>query len=137
MPAGVTNAAVEYVKPGAHATYTASAAITNTPVSGVVPITLVEITGNRAVGPAGAGSTKCVGGALHDAASGATNLTVVAEGVWPIKASGAIAAGDNLICGAAGTVVAAGATPDARTLVGKALEAISSGAVGRCKLNLG
>ncbi len=94
-----------------------------TPVfaGGMAPITLqasatvtggrlVEVTGNGTVGPAGAASTKVVGVAAYDAASG-TKVDV-----WPlpgvvheVTASGAIAAGDGLIAGAAGVVSTIGA----------------------------
>lgn len=133
------NVAQEYFKPGAHLTYTVGAtAVANTPVSGVTPITLVEASADRTVIPAQAGSLICVGGALHDGAIGDTDLTVVSRGVWPVKASGTITAGARVKCGALGTVVVAGATPDASAVVGIALEAIASGAVGRVKLtNLG
>lgn len=127
--------AQEYFKPGQHLTYTVGAtAITNTPVSGVTPITLVELSADRTVIPAGATSLKCVGGALHDGAIGDTDLTVVSEGVWPVLASGVITAGARVKCGALGTIVVAGATPDASAVVGIALEAIGNGAVGRVKL---
>lgn len=71
---------------------------------------LVEVTGNSTVGPAGAASTKVVGVAAFDAASGAK------VDVWPlpgivheVTASGAIAAGDGVVAGAAGVVVTIGA----------------------------
>src|SRR4051794_6606254 len=94
---------------------------------------LVEATGNRTVGPAGAGSVKVIGVAKQDydgvAATG-TKLAVATGGVWNLRAGGTIAAGDELIAGAAGVVVAAGAAPDARTVVGIALEAIANGQDG-------
>lgn len=96
---------------------------------------LVEMTGNRTVGPAGAGSFKVVGVAVQDYDGTATTgakLAVATGGVWNLRAGGAIAAGDQLIAGAAGTVVAAGVAPDARTVVGIALEAISNGTDGPC-----
>lgn len=94
---------------------------------------LVEVTGNRTVGPAGAGSVKVVGVAKQDydgvAATG-TKVAIATGGVWNCRAGGAIAAGDELICGALGVVVTAGAAPDARTVVGIALEAITNGQDG-------
>lgn len=134
---GFTNVPVEYFKPGEIMTYTVGAtALSNAPVSGVTPAQVVELSADRTVIPAGAGSVLVIGVALHDAAIGA-KASVASGGVWPLKASGTITAGARLIAGAAGTVVVAGATPDARTVIGVALEAIASGAVGRCKLNLG
>jgi hypothetical protein len=114
-------------------TYTATATITADPTNGGQ---LVELTGNRTIGPAGAASTKTVGVALQSCASGDV-IAVATRGVWPMKASGAIAAGDTLVAAAAGAVSTAGATPDARTVIGRAEEAISSGAVGRVRLILG
>lgn len=96
---------------------------------------LVEINGNMTVGPAGAGSTKCVGVAGHDAAVGA-QVTVYPAGVFDLLAAGAIAAGAKVICGAAGTVVTVGAgTFD--QVIGTAQEAINNAATGRVALNLG
>lgn len=89
--------------------------------SGAAPITLqasatvtggrlVEMTGSGTVGPAGAASTKVVGVAATDAASGAKVQ------VWPlpgvvheVTASGAITAGDGLIAAATGLVSTIGA----------------------------
>jgi hypothetical protein len=132
MAVGAVGGVVEVFKSGDPTiTMTGSAAIT----AGQ----LVEMTGNRTVGPAGAGSVKTVGVALQDydgvAATGA-KLPVATGGVFLLKASGAISAGDALIAGAAGVVVTAGATPDARTVVGFALAAISSGQTGPCILRL-
>jgi hypothetical protein len=71
---------------------------------------LVETTGNGTVGPAGAASTKVLGVAANDAASGAK------VDVWPLAGlthkvlgTGAINAGDMLAAGAAGVVAAIGA----------------------------
>lgn len=92
---------------------------------------LVEITTASAVGPAGAASTKVIGVAAHDAASGA-RVTV-----WPlnnveheITSTGTIAVGDGIASGAAGVaatvVVATGAA--AGTLIGRATTAATGGA---------
>jgi predicted RecA/RadA family phage recombinase len=119
---------VEYVNPGDHLTMTAGAAITG----GM----MVKLTGNRTViATAGAAETTVIGLALFTAASGDTFLTVATDGVWPLTASGAIAAGDNLTGAAAGAVVTNNAAT-AVSLVGKALEAIAGAAQGRCKLML-
>lgn len=71
---------------------------------------LVEVTGNGTVGPAGAASTKAIGMAAYDAASGGK------VGVWPLPgvvhectAAGAIAAGDGVVAAAAGAVATVGA----------------------------
>jgi predicted RecA/RadA family phage recombinase len=128
MPGGTnpTGGIVEYAKPGETLTYTAGGTITGGQ--------MVMLTGDRTVQAATAATPKVVGVAVHDAASGEV-VTVASEGVWPCIAAGAVAAGDNLIIGAvAGTVSVAGAAPDARFLVGKALEAIGDTATGRVKL---
>jgi hypothetical protein len=108
---------------------------------------LVEITGNRTVGPAGAASLKVYGVALQDydgvAATGA-KVAIARDGVWYLTATGAIAAGDQLIAAANGTVsslAAAGAATltdinNARAIVGIALEAISNGQQGPVELGL-
>jgi hypothetical protein len=106
---------------------------------------LVErVAGTDLVQPAGAASVAVVGVAAHDVPATRTTLqgpqvgdghelTVLANCEVPgVTASGAIAAGDPLIAAAAGKVAASGATPDARTLVGRAAEAIADTATGRC-----
>lgn len=95
--------------------------------------------GRRRYGVAGAASTKFAGIALHDVGVTSTYLgqlkvgdenAQVAQkgGVFPVVASGAIAEGDTLVCAAAGKVSAAGATPDAREVIGRATEAAADGA---------
>lgn len=131
------NVVTEYAKPGEILTYTVGATpVANLTVSGQIAGTLVEFSADRTVIPAAAGSLVCCGVALHDgSATGTfTAIPVAAEGVWPLKASGTITAGARVKCGAVGTVVAAGATPDASAVIGIAQEAIASGAVGRVKL---
>lgn len=127
MPvANPTGGIVEYVKPGDTFTCTAGGTINGGD--------LVKLTGDRTVQQCTSGSFAAVGIALHDAVSG-DPVTVAAEGIWPVKAAGALAAGDRLIPGAvAGTVAAAGAAPDARLLVGVAMEAIADTATGRVRL---
>lgn len=125
MP-NVTGGVVEHFPDNQPETYTVGA----TPVTGGMAL---EFSGNRLVIPSTAGSLKFAGIALHDGAVG-DKVTVGFEGVYPLTAAGAIAAGDTLICGAAGTVAAAGAAPDARTVIGRALEAISNAAAGRCRV---
>jgi predicted RecA/RadA family phage recombinase len=116
---------VEYFSPGDHITCTAGGTITGGQ--------LVELTGNRSVTVAGAASNAVLGVALHNAVSG-EKVTVATDGVWPLTASGAIATGNRVISAAAGAVSAAGAAPDARQVIGFALEAISGAATGRVKL---
>lgn len=90
---------------------------------------VLEVTGNMTCGPAGAASTKVCGVAARDAVSGAS-LTVYIDGVFDLTAAGAIAAGDKVCTGAAGTVSTIGANTFA-TMIGVALEAISNGSTGR------
>lgn len=96
--------------------------------------------GTRLVGVAGAGSLHVCGVARWDVpATRATiqgpqvgdgfELTVARNVIIPVTASGAIAAGDKLVAAAAGAVAAAGATPDARLVVGEAFEAAVDAAI--------
>lgn len=126
---------VEYAAPGDHITVTAGATI----VGGQ----MVKLSANRTVIPTAAtAEARVLGVALYNAASGDTNVTVATDGVWPLTASGAIAAGDDLVGAAAGAVAAlaaaAGAVAadinNARNVVGMALEAITNTNTGRCKL---
>lgn len=86
---------------------------------------VLETTTTGAVGPAAAGSLKCVGVAAHDAASGA-KVTI-----WPLAnvvheitvvAAATVTVGDGVIAGTAGTVntVAVAAGSAAGTLFGMA-----------------
>lgn len=118
---------VERVGDADRLTYTASAGVTGGQ--------LVEhTTGDRQCQPAGANSNKVAGLAIHSAATGEI-VTVAAEGVWDIIASGSIAAGDRLVTDSAGRVKTAGATPDARQLVGIAQNDAIDGAL--CQSRLG
>ncbi len=117
---------VPYKFPGDSFGLTASAAITGGQ--------LVEVTGNMTGGPAGALSTKVVGVASNDAASGAA-IALFREGIQWLTATGAIAAGDQVCCAAGGTVQTIGAN-SAFTVIGVALEAIANGASGRVSLRL-
>jgi predicted RecA/RadA family phage recombinase len=122
---GITGGITEYLD-NDRGTYTAAAAI----LGGQ----MVALNANRAAILTVGDDVKAVGVALHDAAIG-DPVTVATAGVWPIKAAGAITAGSKLACGAvAGTVKAAAATPDARTLVGVAQEDIADTATGRVRL---
>lgn len=123
----IQNGQVELVADADRQTYTASAAVTGG--------TLVEHTaGDRRCQPAGAGSLLVAGVALHDAALNQT-VTVAGEGVWNVVAAGAITAGQRLIAAAGGQVAAAGAAPDARTLVGMAQNDTANAAL--CPVRLG
>lgn len=94
---------------------------------------LESMTGDRVVRTAQVGSFLCVGVAMHDAAA-ANPVTVASEGVWMLTASGAISAGNRVICAAAGQVSAAGVTPDARTVIGVALADATNGNLVPVKL---
>ena len=88
--------------------------------------------GDRLVQTSGAGSVIFAGLALYDAAALA-KVVCVMEGVWFVTATGAIVSGNPLIAAASGQFSAAGATPDARTLVGKAIADIAGAASGPAK----
>lgn len=100
-------------KPGQQITYTASAAVTGGRV--------VEVTGNRQVGPAGAGSKKVCGVAGFDAKQG-EQVTVYDGGVQVLVASAAVAAGDRVAAAANGMVAkaTAGQAPVGLALTGGA-----------------
>lgn len=101
---------------GSAFTYTASAAITGGQV--------VEATGNGTVGPAGSQSTKVVGVAGYDAASGALLTVYDRDMVHRTNASaaGAVTAGQSLRAGASGTVEPFVNTTDkADMLIGQAI----------------
>lgn len=95
--------------------------------------------GSRQIGVAGAASTKVAGVALHDVPAARTSIQglqvgdgmeeVVASACFiKVTASGAVAVGDTLVAAAAGRASAAGAAPDARTVIGRAVEAAADGA---------
>lgn len=104
---------------------------------------LVELTAAMEVQAAGAGSEKVVGVAMHDAdpAGEIKKVTVWLKGaVLPLKANGAITAGDLVESAAAGDVSTVAASGGAyvqgeannyRQLVGLALESISNAATGK------
>lgn len=118
---------VEFFQPGDHITFTVDEAL------GVTGGQMVTTTGDRVVSAAGAGDTP-TGVALHDAADGEI-VTVASEGTWPLTASGAVAAGDLVITGAAGKV-ATDNTPALEAFVGIALEDIADTATGPVQLRL-
>lgn len=76
----------------------------------------VEFTGSFKVGPSSADSTKFAGIANNNAGVG-EEVTICAEGFVKLTASGTIAAGDNIGCGADGKVKKYGSAGD---IIGKA-----------------
>ncbi len=98
-------------------------------------------TGTRLVGVAAAGSLVVAGVAQWDVPvtrvglNGAQvgdglELNVIRDCVIAVTFAAAATVGQGLICAANGQVTPAGATPDARTVIGEAFEAASAGAVG-------
>jgi len=93
--------------------------------------------GSFLVNLSGAGSLVCIGLAIHDQPTASSIVVVAHTGIWYVTATAvAITAGARLITGALGLVAAAGATPDARTVVAIAQEDIGSAGTGRAKLVL-
>jgi hypothetical protein len=103
---------------------------------------LVEARAGGVVGVAAAASVKCIGVATKDATPTVagtgtdaygnptlalqyvTNTVAVggSDSIYPVTYSANAAFGDRLVCTANGTVAPAGATPDARTVVGYCAE---------------
>ena len=110
-------------KPGQEFTRTTSAAVT----AGQ----LLSVSGNDTVAPTSAADAAWIGVAAFDAASGA-DVTVLTGGVHELGATGAIAAGANVVGATAGTVATVGAGT-AFQVVGVALSAAASSKV-RVKL---
>lgn len=85
---------------------------------------LVEYTGDKTVAHAAANSVKVAGWCPYDVASGGL-APVYRDGVVPCIASGAIAAGQRVVAGAAGVVVglaaAGGAYAQAEAVGGRAV----------------
>lgn len=112
--------------------------VTMTLAAAVTAGRLVEMTANRTVQHAGAASLKVVGVALQTGSAVGDKLAVATGGIWDLTASGAVAAGDQVIAAANGQVsalpAAAAATiadiNNARAIVGTALEAITNGNAG-------
>lgn len=100
-------------------------------------------TGLDKVGPAGAASIKCCGVAQDDIPIARSyiggpqlgdghEVVVHRNCVIQVTASGSVAAGDKLKCGAAGVAVTwVSGTDDAGKIVGEALEAAADGATFR------
>lgn len=119
---------------------------------------LVEARAGGVVGVAGAGSLKVLGVQQKDTAPGAavgvgrtvdgsntldTTLkpsegAVINDGFVPVTYAAAAAFGDRLVAAANGQVTPAGATPDARSIVGwcAELEGVALGEVGLTRINL-
>lgn len=125
-----TGGVVELFKPGDVVTMTTGAAVT----AG----RMVALTGDRTVGPAGAGSLTWIGWALETSdAAGDTIGVIIGRPIIVCRAAAGsvIAAGTRVECAAAGevrqvqTVDAAGSF-DPRAIVGTALAAIAAGADG-------
>ncbi|NKR90557.1 DUF2190 family protein [Rhodococcus hoagii] len=113
----------EYVpirKPGAALVSQASASITGGQ--------LVAVTGNGTVAATSAATAAWLGVAAFDAASG-DKVTIHAVGEHELAASGAIAAGANVIPAANGAVATIGAGTDYSQVVGVAVSAASGGKV--------
>jgi Uncharacterized conserved protein (DUF2190) len=104
--------------------FTPGKAVTFTVSADVIGGRLVDVTGNRTVGPAGADVADVVGVAGFDAVAG-DSVTVYTRpsGVQQLVAAGAIVAGAKVISAAAGKVatIGAGANP-----IGIALEAAAA-----------
>lgn len=123
----VRNGQIEHALPADRGTYTASATVTGGQ--------LVEATtGDRQAQPAGTGSLLVYGVALYNAAVGQT-FTVASVGVWELIAHGAITAGSRVIAYAGGLVQDAGATPDARKVIGYVLNDAVDGGVAVVRLS--
>lgn len=90
---------------------------------------LVAVSGPGTVATAGANATGWVGVAAFDVAASGEQVNVLSGGVQRLLASGAVTAGDTVVCAAAGAVstLAAVTTPTAadvtntRAIVGTAL----------------
>jgi len=124
---GTRGGIVEYFAPGDRITCKVDES------AGIAGGNVVTLTASREVGLCGA-SDFPFGVAMHDAADN-TMVSIATEGVWPLKASGAISAGNTVVCAAAGAVVA-DLTPDLQLYVGIALEDIADTAVGPVKLRM-
>lgn len=127
---------------------------TYTPAEAILGGQVVEARAAGRIGVAAAGSVKHLGVALTDAinpeavsttstlVNGRQQLTAVVLPVVvavaysgievPVTYAAAAAFGDKLICAALGQVTPAGATPDARTIIGTctAPAGVAAGAVG-------
>jgi len=97
---------------------------------------LESMAGDRIVRTTQASSMICIAFAIHDAAA-AAQVVGAMEGVWMLTASAAVTAGNKVITSAtAGQVAVAGVAPDARAVVGRALQDIGAAGTGAVKLTL-
>lgn len=94
---------------------------------------LVIVSGSGTVAPASAATHSWVGVAGFDAANG-DNVTVFAEGVQRLTASGAITAGSNVEAAAAGAVAAHTNGTNDQNIVGVALTSATNGQTVEVKL---
>lgn len=130
--------------------------VTYTVVEAVKGGQLVEGRAGSKIGVAGAGSTKVLGVATRDAVPTVNtagtdqfgNQVLIVEAnvsqfvavghaaEYPVTYAAAAAFGDPLIAAANGQVTPAGATPDARTIVGRCTEpaGVASGATGLARI---
>lgn len=121
-------------KPGQAVTSQASAAI----IGGK----MVAVSGSGTVATAGANADDWVGVAAYDVAASGDQVTIHSGGVQRLTASGAITAGDLVVCGALGTVakLAVVTTPTAadvtntRAIVGIALTTAADAALVEIKM---
>jgi hypothetical protein len=124
VPGAVRGGQVEFYDAGVPITATVGAG-----QAGTGGLFAESLAGDRVVRIAQATSAICVGLFLWDAPAGG-QVSVTMDGVWMVTASGAIGAGNKITTGAAGVAVVAAATPDARTLVGRAIADIATGVQG-------
>lgn len=133
----------------------------NEDIVGGTLVEAVDASTTKKVRKASAGSTTVLGLAIGDAAAipGAVapvldawgrntagqltppnEVAVAYRGSWWLKNTTAavLGYGTRLVCGANGTIAAAGVTPDARTIVGIVIEpgGITVGAEGRVRLTI-
>jgi hypothetical protein len=107
-----------------------------TTVTTVVAGQVVEVTGDRSIGPAAASSLKSCGVAKQTASAIGDKVGVASGGVWLLKAAGAITAGDHVRAGALGTVTTIAADGDPRLVVGIALAGAADTALAPILLKL-
>lgn len=124
--AGTQGGIVEYFSPGDRITCTSSGSVTGGNV--------VKLVGNRIISAAVAADS-AFGVALHNAATGEI-VSVACVGVWPLKASTTITAGQFVVTTASGQVAPGTSASTHDILVGQALEGINSGASGPVRLSL-
>lgn len=117
IPGIIRNGQIEKYADGDRITGTVGAA-----QSATGGLLMEGMAGDRVFRTAQASSLITVGMAIHDAAA-AAKVTVAMQGVWMLLAQGAIPSGSCVIPSASvvGAVAVAGATPDARTIVGRVI----------------